>query len=135
MKKSERKILGEYLRATADAMELRDWNVVLSREPCDDDTFAQCRCRYGTKRIEVKVPKDFPTATTLEEQRHTLIHELVHAHTDGAWKVVEEDFAGALGREARALLMASYTREIEVGINALASALAKHLPLIDWSAA
>lgn len=132
MTKAERKIIGKYMRSLADALELRDWEVVLSHEPAAEGTFGQARCRYGAKRIEVRLAADF-RETSLEEQRDTLVHELIHAHLDGNWKFIEEDVLGAFGREASALVMAGYTRSLEVGVDGLTKALAKHLPLIDWS--
>lgn len=132
MTNRERKILGEYCRDSADAIELRDWHIDLSKEPCDEDSCAQSRCRYGQKRIELRFPDDFPTASSPEDQRDTVIHELVHAHLDPPWKLLDEDVFGLLGREARALVVAEFTRSIEYAVDGLSRAIAKHLPLIDW---
>jgi hypothetical protein len=130
--RTETKVLRAYLRSVADVIELRDWEVVLADEPSEEGTFGQARCRYGAKRIEIALPTDFPTASTLEEQRDTVTHELVHAHLDESHKLVEEDIVAPLGREARALAVSSYTRAIEHAVDALTKALAKSLPLIEW---
>lgn len=132
MKKRQRKALGHYLRWVANEMQLRDWTVQLAHVPCSPDTDAQIVCREGQKLLTVSVAPHFLELDP-EEQRETIVHELVHAHWETCWRMVQRDLADALGKPTYYVFADSYRRGMEYGVDALAKTIAPSMPLIDWS--
>lgn len=131
MKKRDRKALGRYVRHVADLMELRDWTVELGREPTPDGIAGRCNIVYGRKLARIGVASDFRDDDP-ESQRQTIAHELVHCHLDSAYNMVQNDLEDLLGKPADTVFLLGYKRQMEYGVDALASAIAKHLPLIEW---
>lgn len=131
MTKAERKVLGGYVRDTADAMELRDWTIELMHDPCEDGAMATVNSPFGRKLARVWVCEDFRERSA-EEQRDTIVHELVHLHLESAASMVRTDLEEHLGKQADKLFFDAWRRLFEYGIDGLSAAIAKHLPLIDW---
>lgn len=127
----ERVIVGRYIRWVADAMELRDWTMELSHGPADEDAYASIRATYGRKVALVKLCDNFRTLAA-DKQRHNLVHELVHCHLESAANMVLCDIEEFLGKQSDQIFYNGFKRQIEYGVDALASAIAKHMPLIDW---
>jgi hypothetical protein len=131
MRKRDRKALGRYIRWCADAMELRDWTIELMHDPCEPDCNASVEIVYGRKFARVFVNQDF-RAYDPERQRHTIVHELVHLHLESACSMVRNDLEHYLPRPVDHVFWEGYKRQVEYGVDALASAIAKHLPLVEW---
>lgn len=112
-------------------MALRDWTIDLQRQPCDDDCNAQASLVYGRKIVRIRVSRDF-RGFDLERVRQTVVHELVHCHFAAADMQVEHDLPDHLGKQAAELFFDSFRRNMEYGVDAMAAALAPHMPLIDW---
>lgn len=127
----ERVVVGRYMRWVADAMELRDWTMELSHEPADKDAYASIRATYGRKVALVDLCDNFRTLDA-DKQRHTIVHELVHCHLESAANMVFRDIEDFLGKQSDQIFYNGFKRQIEYGVDALASAIAKHMPLIDW---
>lgn len=134
VKKRDRRILADYLRAIADEMGLRDWDVRLEDEPCEPGNAATCKLTFGRKLAKVYVEKDFRSAQTPEEQRDTIVHELVHCHFESMASMVRCDLERVLGRPMDDVFFNGFERQFEYGVDAVAvaGALARHLPLISW---
>lgn len=132
MKKRDRKALGRYIRAVADEMGLRDWNLHLLNEPADDDCNAQACIIYGRKRASIRVCEGFRDFEP-ERIRHSVVHELIHCHTAAMDNLVEHDLDEHLGIPTAAIFHAGYRRHAEYAVDGLADALAPHMPLIEWS--
>lgn len=133
MRKRDRRELGRYVRHVADLMELRDWTVCIGHEPCEDRCDAVVHCVNGQRKLTISFSRGFRDLPA-EEQRETVVHELVHAHADVCWKMVQTDLAEALGKPVYYVFCDSYRRAMEFQVDALARALARHMPLIDWPA-
>lgn len=133
MKKKHRKALTRYARLLADEVGLRDWQIKVSPEPCDPSSSAHVTIAYGRKLATISVPDDFRDQAP-EEQRNSVVHELVHCHFESMANAVQNDLVELLGRPADGLFFASFRRQYEYGTDAVAEALARHLPLIDWKA-
>lgn len=133
MTKKERKALGLYIRWVGDAMELRDWTFELSRKEPDTDAFATVTPTYGRKIAVIDLCPDF-RAMAPEKQRHVIVHELVHCHLEPAASMVRSDLEKHLGETTDRVFWDGFKRQVEYGVDALASAIAKHMPLIDWAA-
>lgn len=131
MKRRERKVVGAYLRGVADLLELRDWTFHLEREPAKPGCDGFVSITYGRKLATIWLDEDFRQFDA-ERQRHTIVHELVHCHLEASTNMVRNDLQDHLGKAADALFWESYRRQAEYAVDALASALAKHMPLIDW---
>lgn len=131
MTKRDRAALGRYLRWVADAMELRDWTVTLGDGVCEDHLEAEALCTFGQKDIGITFGAEFRDRSA-ESQRETVVHELVHAHFDACWKMVQGDLADALGKPVYYVFCDSYRRAMEYAVDGLSKSIAKHLPLIEW---
>lgn len=134
MNQKDRKVVGDYLRSCADAMELRDWHIDYSREEldADGDAAADVDVLYGRKRARIRLRagfKDLPR----EDQRHIVAHELVHCHVEVLLDMARNDLEQLLGKPADHVFWLSYKRQLELAVDGLTTAIAKHLPLIEWS--
>lgn len=131
MKKRDRRALGEYIRHVADRMELRDWTLHLDSDPCHDSNNASMNSIYGRKIARIRVHEGFRTWEP-ERQRHAIVHELVHCHLWSATEMVQCDLAEHLKKQGDRIFWDGFRRQVEYGVDGLASAIAKHLPLIEW---
>lgn len=131
MKKRDRRALLEYVRWVANEIELRDWTVELDRDACDDDRAGHAVCIDGQRHVTVAVNANF-RGYSPEEQRETIVHELLHAQHAVCWRMVQTDLAEPMGKIAYYVFCDSYRRAMEYTVDALSKALAKHMPLIEW---
>jgi hypothetical protein len=132
VKKKQRKALGAYVRYIANELNLRDWTIHICHAPAEEGRAGGCRCTDGMREATLWFGWNFCDLDA-EEQRETVVHELLHIHHDGCWKMVQTDLAEALGAPTYHVFCDSYRRSMEFMIDALAKAIAPKLPLIDWS--
>lgn len=120
-----------YLRALADAMQLRDWVIELRRErPADSTAWASIEvCRWHqTAWVRVAWPEFFDTRSP-DRQRVDLVHELVHVHLDRPHQLMD-DIAGMFSENtATQLAKDRHEVEIEVATEALARVIAPFMPM------
>lgn len=117
-----------YLRELADLMGLRDWRVVLSRNPPEHAQHIACATRtYGRKVVTIQLSEDF-FAQDDETRRHTCVHELLHAHINMVYDVIG-NVSGALGSVTYGILDGAMDDAVEIITDGIADALAPHLPL------
>lgn len=119
-KKSHKWIRG-YLREIADLLWLRDWTIEIeSDEPESSEAIAAIRPIWGRRRALIRFRDDFWNMDS-EDQRQTIVHELIHCH-----------FAESL-HWAREVMKArphgAYLLMHETSVDALADAIASLLPL------
>lgn len=109
-----------YLRLLGDSLALRDWTFVVSQTPAAPGFNAQIAPLKARRRAELRLSPHF-WALPAAEQRHALVHELLHCH------LVSAQLAGCevLSRKARAV----FDLNLEMSVDALADAIAPHLPL------
>lgn len=131
MRKRDRLELERYVRHVANEMELRDWTLQLLTAPCDPDYNAHVHIVYGRKLAQIAVDSDFRSFSP-EKQRATIVHELVHCLLEPATNMALNDVQPHLGLVASRIWEDSFRRSIEYSTDAIADALAKHLPLITW---
>lgn len=109
-----------YLRLLADRLHLKDWSFVLRDEAPDSaDAIAAINCAEGRKYAWCYLSESFLRSSP-EDQRHTLIHELLHCHMAGA-----DHVAARMITEHFQL----YRLHCEYAVDGLADALAPLLPL------
>jgi hypothetical protein len=141
MNKRDRKALGDYCRDLADALELRDWTVLVTVDEPDSPARpdgkvwqASSESTPGRKLVELTFAPD-SRDWRLEALRSTVAHELIHAHFAPLIEMIRVDLFAHLGRPAYEIFCDGTTRWLEYGVDAMADATAKHLPLIEWPAA
>lgn len=132
MTRRERTALTRYIRWVANEMNLRDWTVVLDDDPCVEGLDGSASCANSQRHIVIAVAatfRDYPPA----EQRETIVHELLHAHHEYCWRMVQTDLAEPLGKIAYYMFCDQYRRAMEYTVDALAKTIAPRMPMIDWA--
>lgn len=140
MRKRDRRELLRYVRFVANEIGLRDWtfNVVISEPDSDDNRDSS---NWGAS-CEPVPGRKLATLTFSPDRRHddprdlraTVAHELVHCHFFGVWDTCRRDVLAHLGQATYDVWIAGVERHMEYGVDAMADALASHLPLIEWPA-
>ncbi|MCE5200832.1 MAG: hypothetical protein ABFD54_05755 [Armatimonadota bacterium] len=123
-----------YIREVADKLGLRDWELILKDEsPQDEDALAEIVPVEGRKRASIYLNKNFRDLS-LGEQRHTIVHELLHCHLKSATDIIRLDLweSRVLSQSVYDVLIGGYRRQIEYAVDAIADAVACHFPLIEW---
>jgi hypothetical protein len=121
--------LGRYIRHLADVhLELRDWHLTVQHaEPPGGDCHGWCFVTYGRKRAMIRVANDWwdedPT-----EQRHIVVHELLHIHLDTLDSFHRNALPELVGRSAAIAAQEDNRERIELIVDVVADALARHLP-------
>jgi hypothetical protein len=108
-------------------MGLRDWLIEVHASPCEDDALAAVTPTYGRKIAQVEVCADFFHRPP-EEQRHALIHELIHVHFANQNFAVNSAYE-RFGAEAKQVAHDAYRLAHESGVDGLTDAIAPHFPL------
>lgn len=122
-----RKELHRYVRWMANELGLRDWTVNIMHRPSGSHSFAEMENILGRKMINFYVCEHWE-GLSLEEQRSSVVHELVHAHINlirdrlGAYE-------RALGQMIYSPLHESLTEAIEYAVDGISESIAKHYPL------
>lgn len=128
MDRERRLYWGQYARDLADKMELRDWTVNIVNEPPGNENWgASAECRYGRKFVNIRFCNEFDEWKP-ENQRSTMVHELLHCHFAAVTQHLA-DARGNVGKTWVDLLDHVVKTHLEYGIDAVADALAKSLPL------
>lgn len=118
-----------YLRQLADLLGLKDWEIVLKREPdANEDAAASITCTYGQKHAFVWVGPAFFSEFDVDYRRRTLIHELIHCHLNPIQEVVG-NLAGRIGGDAYDVVRGCHHDAIEYATDGIARAIAPLLPL------
>ncbi len=125
MTKKQAQWLYDYVRLVANQFALRDWDFDVEEPEPEDDAFASVCPTYGRKYFRLRVCSNFFTST-LEKQRHTIAHELIHCHMAPAerWIATCAD-NGKLSNTA----IQAFHMNLEYGVDGLADAVASLLPL------
>ena len=117
-----------YARTLADGLGLKDWEVVIKREtPDDGHAGASMLTVTGRRLVWIKLGDGF-LANTPEMQRHYMLHELVHIHTDdidtAMWQA-----ADVINGEAFTLLQKVVRDRIEFATDVIAASIGHAFPL------
>jgi hypothetical protein len=121
--------IAKYIAVVANALGLRDWSLRLhDDEPDDKDAQASVATVYGRKIAHVNLGHGFSMLDP-EEQRHVIVHELLHVLMDPTWTLVNQALPGQIGVSAWGVFEAAYRERMEHAVDAIAKALAPALPL------
>lgn len=128
MNKKQREAIAAYVREIADLVELRDWTFDLNWEPLPNDVQGAMFPTFGQKRPTIRFGTDFLEVGP-ERQRHIIVHELVHCHLEPSTNLIDNTLPDLLGSTAYRIFDDAFVQDLEFATDALATALAKHLPL------
>lgn len=117
----------EYTRQIAVAMGLGGWVIEESSEPASEGCLAEIEATYGQRHAKLSLCKDWEQLSP-EEQRDTIVHELLHVHlahlTQLAHDIVESLDEGASKAAKVALALTE-----EYTVDAMANAWSPYMPL------
>ena len=113
-----------YVERIADSMELRDWRIVLRFDPKDEDS-GFVRTTYGRKLATMQLD----WTASKETIRHSTCHELIHLHMDCAANTIQNELSHFLEDAVDKAFFLAFNRQLELGVDGLATAIAKHQPL------
>jgi hypothetical protein len=116
-----------YLLTLQDLLELRDWRIVVMDEPADEGLVAYITPVPGQKVAYLELAPDFADGPP-EMRRHTLVHELLHCHFHEMQAIVDRS-APLVGQIAGPILSGEHRNFLEHAVDAVATAIAPHLPL------
>lgn len=122
--------LKRYVRLLADALGLRDWELLIDWEPVPD-AFACISPVYGQKRAVLSFGGHFLDWDPAV-QRATIAHELIHCHLFPATEVVRETGEKLLTKSAAEASWIGFFANIEYATDAISDAVAPLLPLPVW---
>lgn len=130
MTDKQRLSLVNYVGRLADALGLGEWHLVLHYDSADAGNAAEVSVVPGRRTAHISLSEDFPTFDP-EEQRHVLVHELIHIHLDRIRTYARDTLPEVMGRPAWAAWHVTERDLNEYATDALAAAFAPHMPL--WS--
>lgn len=117
----------EYTRQIAVAMGLGGWHIEQSADPASEGCLAEIEPTYGQRHAKLSLCAEWDTLPP-EEQRDTIVHELVHVHlaslTQLAYDLVQELDPSAVKVAQAALNLAE-----EYVVDAMAGAWSPYMPL------
>jgi len=126
--------LGEYIAKLKSMMGLRDWTIHIQHDRPDNPNFAADVYVYpGRRSANIRFDDDWGNADP-EDFRETCVHELLHCHINPIRTPID-NLDSTIGKMVYVPLYAEVTDRIELAIDAIAAALAPHLPLPgeEWS--
>jgi len=122
--------LSRYVRAVADAIGLRDYEVEVEHRPTSDNSLGECDVSAYRRSLRLRVCAEFRDLDP-QKQRHVIVHELVHAHFSGLDSVIR-GVERWMPESAFEMFYESYDREQERGVDAVAVCLCNAAPLPVW---
>lgn len=129
-KPTTREMLNRYVRIIADMFGLRDWDIVVSSECCDVDTLADTNCTYG-QRVAVLRFNEKWAEWTLEDTRSTVVHELLHVHTELLTELISDLNKNGLEENVASMADTAVAYSLERIVDQIAVAIAPYFPLMD----
>ena len=117
-----------YARSIADNLGLKDWRIEVQRNrPDSPGAGASFSAIMGRRYARIYLGHAF-LAGTPEEQRHYMVHELLHAHTDDIDTAVYQGLEH-IDCDAYRLMYATTKNRIEFAVDNLAVAISHAYPL------
>ncbi len=130
MTDSLRRSLEAYIHHLAALLRLADWRIRLATEPAADGQNAQAYQPFDARRTYIRV-RDGWLDMEPEEQRDTIVHELLHLHLAEMSGMINDDTGELLDKAAYHILHEQYRLAEERAVDTLAGAIAPLLPLWD----
>lgn len=132
MTKNDLRALRIYVEARAKDLGLAySWSIEVIGEPCSEDANADVHVSVTRNRATIRVTHEFRNLDP-DEQRETIIHELVHIALREAEQFVPNVVGPMLGSEARVGITIAFDTSFERCVDWVARTLAPFHPLIKW---
>ncbi len=132
MTKARHREVTKYIYSLQELLALKDWTVELSfEEPDEESTLGSTTCTYGRKNAIIRVAPEFHELS-LYDQRHIIVHELLHCHL-ARMRYVVINLKDHLSSSVFSLAFDSHMDELEFTVDAMADALAPKCPLPEWA--
>lgn len=141
MRKKDRKILEGYVYQIADRLALKDWTFHFDwNNPADElNAGAAIHIVEERKHAIVRFNSKFRDYSP-NEQRHAVIHELIHVHLDPLKTLFENEVCAVLlstsdqdfAKGATNVLSSIRDRTEERVVDSLADGIDSLVPLIKW---
>lgn len=126
-------VLKAYIRQIADIAGLRDWTFIVKREATTaEDAVASVERVYGRKLAVIYFCDDFRHQISDDQQRYTVIHELLHCHLAHLDQLVDDCIRPDASQSAWNVFFPAYRLANEYAIDGIADCMAPHLPRIPW---
>lgn len=122
--------LARYVRTCANGMGLRDWDFEIMHEPPVADQVAEIRVHEARRYARLWFCAGFRRLPP-EQQRHAVVHELVHPHLSEMHFVLLA-LRDDLGMLRFTPIHDNFNRAEEKAVDALASVISPSLPMISW---
>lgn len=126
----QREYLETWCRNVADGLGLRDWRVRVSAYISRDGSYASSFIRDRSDSTEIAVDRDFVSRPP-DEQRATLVHELLHPHLHRLTQLAAELIEHELGKRTEAVIETAIAFHEELVIERLANAIAHNFPPVQ----
>lgn len=128
MKRKRLQYWANYANALSDHVGLRDWQIRISRDTCEEPFAAIVEPWYGRKVASIKLNEDWDTDSP-EEQRGTMVHELLHCHINPIRDVFDTYIEHHQDDIDLPVFRALMHKNLELAIDGIATILAPFLPL------
>lgn len=127
--------LEKYVRACADQMGLRDWTLRVDLDEPNSPERGDGKAwgasaeplpgrKYGIITLGQGALDEGP-----EDLRETVVHELVHLHFAAMVDQIRNDLDAFIPNATFEVFNASFTRNLEYGVDGLAEVIAPSMPL------
>lgn len=128
-----RRQVEQYLRGLQDVLRLADWTLAVDwATPAPADCYACIVPMENSRHARVRLHPVFVTLTPTE-QRHTLVHELMHCHLFALHHLAVEMVDVHGPRKGTRVADRAVTIEVERTVDALADAFAPTCPPVPWA--
>jgi hypothetical protein len=117
----------EYTRQIAVSMGLGGWVIEESETPAEEGALATIEPTYGQRHAKLSLCKEWETLTP-EEQRDTIVHELLHVHL-AHFSQLAHDIVESLDEGAAKAARASLALAEEYAVDAMSTAWSPFMPL------
>lgn len=116
-----------YALALAAPLKILDWRISVLEEVTEAGNAAHVEIIYGRKIANISLAEDFDNFVP-EEQRHMIVHELVHVHAQPVGSIFQR-LTESRTEGWLQLVNTFHTEAVEHLVDVMASIIAPHLPL------
>jgi hypothetical protein len=119
-----------YVRVLANTLGLTDWEIEVDDDAAHlpADTLARVNVPTGRRTARISLGAEYANCTP-EDQRNTLVHELLHCHFDTVSDLAERTLRRQLGAAAWDVYEEAQELLLEQAIDAVAVAVGEFLPV------
>lgn len=132
MTRAQKNALERYISEVQQIMNLGQWKIELSDVPSEEDALAEIEVSENLWQAKIRVAHGF-FKEKQDEQRDTIVHELIHVHTAGIERA-RDRMEKTLGDLAWPIFQASMENEVERAVDALAKVVSQSVPLPELPA-